>query len=254
MSLVPQWSNWYVRVTWLLAFSKLGHISCFLLHKIISRSSEREHLNVECVCRRVLSSHLWEAHTICGNVRAECNAMAGHAGCSVPVSLSTLSAWMLVHVYVCAFCKFYDRRLLQKKKLYKDCHNFNFQVIFLQHFCQTVWWLHHILLSLSPCTHCLSCCRIQTVTFFHWSCCTYPIYTVFHNTDGFKTTTLYAAHTVLLFVFLQKRMNKLLDWNLCQYKNDIHLFFKCRWWMKWVAYQVQRINGKESLTMWQSIR
>lgn len=136
MSFVPQWSNWYVRVTWLLAFSKLGHILCFLLHKIISLSSEREHLNVECVCRRVLSSHLWEAHTICGNVSAECNAMAGHAGCSVPVSLSTLSAWMLVHVYVCAFCKFYDRRLLQKKKK-KSCIKTAIILTFKLFFCNT---------------------------------------------------------------------------------------------------------------------
>lgn len=48
--------------------------------------------------------------------------------------------------------------------------------------------------------------------------------------------SIYAAHTVLLFVFLQKRMNKLHDWNLCWYKNDSHLFFKCRRWTKWVAY------------------
>lgn len=34
MSFVPQWSYWYVCVTWLLAFSKLGHILYFCCTKL----------------------------------------------------------------------------------------------------------------------------------------------------------------------------------------------------------------------------
>lgn len=91
---------------------------------------------------------------------------------------------------------------------------------------------------------------------FHWwSCCTYPIYSVFHNIKHFENYySLNATHAVLHIVFLQKKMNKLHDWNPCQCKNDIHLFFKCWWWIKWVAYQVQWTNRKEFLIVWQCIR
>lgn len=104
--------------------------------------------------------------------------------------------------------------------------------------------------------HIVSGCRIHWCRIFHWwSRCTYPIYTAFHNIKDFKNYYfMNATHAVFQIVFLQKKMNKLDDWNPCQCKNDIHLFIKWWWWNKGVAYLVQRTNWKEFSIVWQCIR
>lgn len=172
---------------------------------------------------------------------------------STPVSLSTLSVWMFVHVCECIVQVLWLMSLAKKKSCIKTA----IILAFISLFCNTLRQRGDTITYSSHCHH-AGCLMLQSSLTSHISLM-FMLY-IFHIIQFstiLRTSTkllLYGTHTVLLVVFLQKQMNKLHDWNPCQCRNDIHLFFKCGWWTKWVAYQVRWTNWKEYLKVWQCVR